>query len=510
MRLIILFVTISLSFNPLRGLAKFKSYADDSIKIKQRRKSTTNVVPGPVNTTLQSQFKNLLSKKFDPDTADINSINPPYDTTLVMNTDFPMPVNKDSYFENALFKKRLDSLQKLIPLNYNEYVQSYINLFIYKRRSLIERLLGESKYYFPIFEKALTKFQMPIELKYLPIIESALNPFAVSRMGATGPWQFMAGTGKDYGLTINGFMDERRDPYRSTQAAAQYLKDMYDRYGDWLLVIASYNCGKGNVDKAIRKAHGSKDFWVIQRYLPKETRTYVPAYIAIAYSMNYATAHGLHCQLPDFNIRTDSILVSQNIALSAIAESLCSSGVELQHLNPQFKYGMVLATSEIPKMIIIPLIDSAKIKALQIQLRLNPEMYAENIPGFRPYDSNHSFLGKLFRHRVHRGETLVIIADRYSCTIKDLKKWNHLHSNWLIPGQKLKVKEIYAGNFSKGTRNRKLKGIHSLRHYKVRKGDTLKEIANRYNIPIKNLKGINRLHSNMVKEGQNLKLVNRI
>ncbi len=454
------------------------------------------------------------------DTFNITSLNLGNDSTLVLAKDFPMPVDENSYFENELYKNRLDSLQKNIPLSYNESVQSYINLYVYKRRALIERLLGEGKYYFPIFEKALASAGVPQELKYLPIIESALNPFAVSKMGATGPWQFMPGTGKDYGLMINKNVDERKDPSRSTEAAAHYLKDMYGRYGDWLLVIASYNCGKGNVDKAIRRSGGTHDFWSIQQFLPRETRTYVPAFIAATYIMNYAPHHGMRLRESSFNIYPDTIPITQTVSLSAIAKNLCISNDEIKRLNPAYKKGLVFGSISSPIQILVPGKSGGQIEgqnnlaneALLSQLKLNPEYFTHVSSDYSKGSEHSFFMSRLIHHRVRSGETLLLIADRYSCEVKELKSWNHLRTARLVPGQKLKVKQSVEVKASKSTTNRyaRIKSSLKTSHYKVRRGDTLELIANRFNTSVNSIKGMNRLHSNLVKTGQSLKVTNRI
>jgi membrane-bound lytic murein transglycosylase D len=467
------------------------------------------LLPHDSTNQKQKSSSKIFSNRFSPlssgDTSQNPYLNTLLDTTLVLPRDFPMPVDENSHFENELYKRRLDSLQKQVPLTYNEYVQSYINLYVYKRRPLIERLLGEGQYYFPIFEKVLIEAGIPAELKYLPIIESALNPFAVSRVGATGPWQFMYGTGKDYGLQINSRLDERRDPYRSTQAAAHYFKDMYQRYGDWLLVIASYNCGKGNIDKAIRRAGGVKDFWQIQKYLPRETRTYVPAFIAATYMMSFAWQHGLHISNPAFSAHPDTLKVDQTVSLSSIAENLCVSELEIKRLNPQYKKGLVEGRSDSPLNIWVPGGNSGKIPSLLSLIKSNPDQFISVSPGFGQEENRRSLFSRFIHYRVRSRETLSSLADRYSCEVQDIKHWNHLRTNQILPGQKLKLKEWVKIGSSNYTRSEK----HTL-HYRVRKGDTLESIALRFNISINHLKGLNRLHSNLVRTGQNLKLKNSI
>ncbi|MBC7418429.1 MAG: lytic transglycosylase domain-containing protein, partial [Pedobacter sp.] len=228
--------------------------------------------------------------------------------------------NQSLFGENYIYKLRLDSIQNTVPLPYNEYVQHYIDIYS-KRKDMFGKMLGLSNYYFPIFEKALAAYDVPKEIKYLTIIESEMNPNARSRVGATGLWQFMFATGKAYGLKIDNYVDERKDPIQASYAAATYFRDAYDELGDWLLALAAYNCGKGNVDRAIAKS-GSRDFWEIRPYLPKETRNYVPAYIAAVYVMNYSSTHQITPQACNLYMKTDTVLVNKFISLPQLANVL--------------------------------------------------------------------------------------------------------------------------------------------------------------------------------------------
>ncbi len=238
-------------------------------------------------------------------------------------------------YADSVYAYRLSLLESEIPLDYNEYVRPYIDLYTIRRRKLSSKILAWSNYYFPQFEQALDREKMPMELKYLAVIESALNPAATSPVGAAGMWQFMAPTGRMYGLKTTASYDERRDVQKSTDAAIKYLRNSYRIYGDWLLVIASYNCGPGNVNKAIRKAGGVKNFWAIQQYLPKETRGYVPAFIAATYMMNYASEHNLY---PSEEVEvyglTDTIQVNNSISLPQVAALSGISIETLKQLNP--------------------------------------------------------------------------------------------------------------------------------------------------------------------------------
>src|SRR6202012_3795591 len=220
----------------------------------------------------------------------------------------------------AVYKRRLDSIQKDVQLDYNEYVQNYIDVYT-RHKEEMGHVLGLAQYYFPIYEKAFREAGIPQEIEYLSIVESKLDPNAVSRVGAMGPWQFMPATAKLYGLAMDEYVDERRDPIQSAYAAAAYLKDAYMEFGDWLLAIASYNCGKSNVERAIQKAN-ALDFWSVRQYLPAETRNYVPAYIAANYVINYAAKHDISPLEGSFSMNTDTVLVDRMLPLSSVAFAL--------------------------------------------------------------------------------------------------------------------------------------------------------------------------------------------
>lgn len=239
--------------------------------------------------------------------------------------------------------ERLGQLPTVIEMPFNSVVRNYIMMYSDRRKQLVENMLGMSLYYMPIFEQALDRYGLPMELKYLPVIESALNPDAVSRAGATGLWQFMLPTATGEGLEVNSLVDQRRDPYTSSDAAARYLKKLYDIFGDWSLAIASYNCGPGNVNKAIRRAggEGKKDFWQIYPYLPAETRGYVPAFIAANYVMNYYDKHNISPALAKKPIVTDTVHISRRVHFEQIRDVLGIPMEELKTLNPQYRTGLI-------------------------------------------------------------------------------------------------------------------------------------------------------------------------
>lgn len=344
---------------------------------------------------------------------------------------------------DSIYKARLQALPCVIELPYNERVRAFLLRYVKRSPKQVARLMRMSEYYFPLFEEALNRYQLPYELKYLPIIESALNPIARSRVGAAGLWQFMPATGKLYGLEINSLVDERMDPIRATDAACRFLSNLYKIYGDWNLVIAAYNCGGGNVNKAIRRAGGKRDFWSIYPFLPSETRNYVPIFIAANYAMNYGHEHGI-CKAPiEKTILTDTICIKQRMHLQQVSEKLEISMEELRRLNPQYSrdilpggkdYTLCLPTEKVGLFIeqqdsIIAHkadslihnrraeIDLAKVTSINGAYRVNGVTY----------------------YTIKNGDTLGGIAKRFHCSVKQLKKWNGLKSDIIRAGKKLKI-----------------------------------------------------------------------
>ncbi len=244
-------------------------------------------------------------------------------------------------FDRDVYVERLTRMPTIMEMPFNEVVQKFIERYSGRLRHSVSYMLGACNFYMPIFEEALEAYGLPLELKYLPVIESALNPKAVSRVGATGLWQFMLTTGKQYGLEVNSLVDERRDPVKASYAAAHYLSDLYKVFGDWSLVIASYNCGPGNINKAIHRAGGAKDYWLIYPYLPRETRGYVPAFIAANYVMNYYSAHNICPMRTKLPLKTDTVVVNRNVHLSQIAAVLDLDIDMLRTLNPEYRRDIV-------------------------------------------------------------------------------------------------------------------------------------------------------------------------
>ena len=423
-------------------------------------------------------------------------------TILRSDTLVPVPVVDEllmASYQNMVYKHRLDSIQKKIPLDYNEYVQSYIDIYTAQRRKAsMAKIIGLAKYYFPIYEKAFRDANMPEELKFLSVVESALNPNAVSRVGATGPWQFMFATARLYGLKMDSYVDERKDPIQASYATAKYLRDAYNDFGDWLLAIASYNCGKGNVMRAMQRS-GGNDFWSIRNYLPAETRGYVPAFIAIAYVMNFYGKHQIIPEECDFSIKTDSVLVNKFVSLGSLSKALNIELSEMAILNPSYKKRIVNGTAGKPKRLILPKTVASDFNNVYAALN---DLDDEVKPTFASNPEDAANAVSIKYHRIRRGETLSSIADRYGVEVQDLKVWNHLHRRGIVPGQKLLVKEALGKEIASPEK----KPIKSYYTYKVRRGDTLNVIADKYDASVESIKSLNTLRSNRLHTGMMLKI----
>lgn len=320
---------------------------------------------------------------------------------------------------DSMIYKRLLSLNTKVPLEYNPIVRGYVSMYLRKMNHSIDVMLSLAEYYFPMFDEVLDKYNVPCELKYLAIIESALNANAVSRAGATGLWQFMMQTGKNYDLEINTFIDERRDPLKSTHAAARYLRDLHKIYNNWPLAIAAYNCGPGNVNKAIARSGGKQSFWEIYSHLPRETRGYIPAYIAAVYMMNFYEKHGLkpeHISIPHAN---DTIVVHKDVDFQSVAKYIGVSVDELKTLNPQYKLQFV-PQSEKGYPLRLP---SNKITAF---LKLQDSIYSYSRDSILNNAVKEWRAVKTITHKVRRNETVNKIASQYGVSVADVRRWNNL------------------------------------------------------------------------------------
>ncbi len=346
---------------------------------------------------------------------------------------------------DAEYRRRLNSLVSPIHLPYNEVVRKYILAYTTTHRGITKRMLGESKYYFPMIERELERQGLPLELKFLSVVESALNPTAVSRVGATGLWQFMLNTGRHYGLEISSMVDQRRNPEEATRAACAYLKELYNIYGDWTLAIASYNCGPGNVNKALQRAgNNAKTYWDIYNYLPRETRNYIPAFVALNYAYNYASEHNIQANDPTVPLVTDTIEIKRNMHLEQVASTLNIPLELLRMLNPQYKLDIIPAAVK-PYPLTLPQQDVCRFIAHEQEIYAKDSIYMNNHlrkDGMvkDSTDWAHTPLPEPKYYKVRKGDTLSAIGKKYGVSVNQLLKWNKLASaNRLRVGQQLKV-----------------------------------------------------------------------
>ncbi len=418
----------------------------------------------------------------------------------------PVNITEETY------RTRLSGLKSPIPLDYNPYVRSYIDLYASKKSYVTSKVLGLSQFYFPLFEQVLDQQGLPLELKYLSVVESALNPLAVSRAGATGIWQFMYNTAKLYGLSISSYVDERRDPYKATKAACQYFKNMYDIYHDWLLVIAAYNCGERNVNKAIARSGGKTNFWEIRRFLPLETRGYVPAFIAVNYIMNYAPQHNIPATTPDISyFETDTVTVTRYVTFEQISGLLEIPPDLVAYLNPSFRRKVIPATADAPYKIVLP---ANKVSAFVA----NVDKLYQLTPGGSE-SGQYEYVTKEVKkyYTVRRGETLSAIARKFDCMTSEIRQWNRMRNNYIAPGQKLLICETVVEKVDKNMRDsiRTAAKTDSLPadsmvknnpppspapantkyiYHTVQPGDTLTSIAQKYQgSTVEQLKEINKI-----------------
>jgi membrane-bound lytic murein transglycosylase D len=441
---------------------------------------------------------------------------------------------------------RLQKAESAVRLSYNPLVRDFIEMYVTRKPYQVEIMLGLTAFYFPIFEEILDKYELPYELKYLAIIESALNPRALSRAGAVGLWQFMYGTAKNLGLEITTFVDERRDIYKSTDAAARYLKQLYDIYKDWHLVIAAYNCGPGNVNKAINRAGGKTDYWQIYYGLPRETRSYVPAYIGATYVMNYYREHQLTPQWPSISLKTDTIIINHYLNLKQVADNLAIDLEALRDLNPMYRRDVIPGTPEkgYPLMIPVELVPVYIEKADTIYRHERDTFFPGNtivLPQAMKYDGGDDFNyeGKVkITYTVKSGDNPGYIADWFDVSVTDLKRWNRISRNLIRVGQKLSIyvpenktdyyRRINNLSFSaKQSMSGKTVPVNTIaeetpatsgliadgsaqefEYYTVRKGDNLWSIAQKYpgisNEDIMRLNNITNAKS--LQAGQKLKI----
>lgn len=391
---------------------------------------------------------------------------------------------------------KLQRIQKEIPLPYNSHIQLFIEKYSHDRyKNYLSNMLSLGTYYFTIYDKVFAEMNVPQQLKYLSIVESALNPHAVSRAGATGPWQFMFATAKMLGLEIDKNEDQRKDPIASTYAAGKYLQEMYDLFGDWHLALAAYNCGPGNVRRAIERS-GLTDptFWELINFLPKETRNYVPAFIALTYVLEYKEDFGIQTQDVHLYPNYEVVNVKQTVAFKELASSLNVDMETIKNLNPQYKRDQVVASLDKPRRIILPPVDPLYYAEVYAVLYDKPFIQSENSLVAQNQNQN-QIDEESFIYSVKKGDNLGAIAKRYKTTVQDLKVWNNLKSNNLSVGQKLVLENQNTSNTQ-------------LAQYTVRKGDTLSGIAKKYTgVTVNSLQEANGLKGTSLKPGMKLRIM---
>lgn len=408
-------------------------------------------------------------------------------------------------FPDSVYAERIDKLrgQTTIELVYNKHVKSFIDVYAVRKREHTCRILGLADIYFPIFEQALDKYDMPLEIKYLAVVESALNPRAGSHAGAKGLWQFMYATGKTYKLNVTSLVDDRMDPVKATEAACQHLLDLYKKYDDWFLALAAYNSGAGNVNKAITRAGGLKNYWAIWPFLPKETRGYVPAFIAVNYVMNYSQEHNLYPTDPGIMADgVDSVTVHEPLHFDQLNEMLNIPMDDIKFFNPQYKANIIPANAKNPMSLRLPekYIDSFIVHEKELYNFVTKKGIDR-----KKLEEEMKKVSDRSVHIVKSGENLGSIAKKYHISVNQLKTWNRLKGTTIYPGQKLIVYSsgapmAQAGNSNPVERSTEQK-IHT-----VKSGENLSVIAKKYRCTVTELKKWNNLKSNTLQIGQKLKV----
>lgn len=441
---------------------------------------------------------------------------------------------------DSIYKQRLTSLHSIIQLSYNSTVRSYINLYANTRKRSSSAILGLAQYYYPKMSAIFDKYDVPEELIYLTIIESSLNPTAVSPAGATGIWQFMYQTGKMYGLEVNTFVDDRRDPMKATDAAARHLRDLYNIFNDWGLAISAYNCGAGNVRKAIARSGGKTNFWEVRPYLPRETQNYFPAYIGAYYMMKFHKVHGISPAPINIPLHVDTIYVKKEVHFGQISHVLNISMEELKSLNPQYKRDVIPAFSKAYPLC-LRTNDVIRFEHMQDSIYKYEydtyfaplQMYVNTFTG----KSDESPTSKKKYHTVRSGESLSKIASKYGISVTELKKMNNLKSNYLKAGQKLVVGYTYvakpatdststtdsttnktpatnantsqdkSATSAQTTPSASSSSSAAYTTYVIKKGDTLAKIASEHGTTVKKLAEYNKISNvNNIVVGQKIKI----
>jgi len=421
----------------------------------------------------------------------------------------------DALLDDSLLAKRIAIMNINSPFEYkyNQDVKQWIKYYL-KHKQFLGRIIGLGELYFPIFEETFSKYEVPLELKYLAVVESALNPNAKSRAGAVGLWQFMYRTGLLYDLNVTSYVDDRRDPYKSTEAAARHMRDLYDIYNDWALVLAAYNAGAGRINRAVLNSGGKTNYWEILHYLPAETRNYVPAFIAVSYIMTYYKELNIVPSPPKFkDVEIDTIAIKYNTNLKTISDFFEIPYEDLKFLNPQYIKDIIPSSENQIYCIRIP-------KKYQMQFYSKEKAFYDTLLAQRTITVDTNITknvpalqntGNVIYHKVQRGQTLSGIAAKYRVTVSDIKRWNNLKSNMIYVGQKLKIysstppsktSSVTSTNTTNQTSSSSAK-TQNIVHV-VKSGETLSGIASKYGVSVNNIKNWNNLSSDKISIGQKL------
>ena len=541
----------------LIATASFYAQEANNVEIIQPKESKISYLDSIKKTFVRDEMASCIDSLWMKELTSTEI----YDDLLndIKNIDVDKKV--DYELSTDLLKERLKQMDEKSPFNieYNIGLENVIKSFLKNRKRSYERLMGISQYYFPLFEEELAKNNIPLEIKYLAVVESALNPRAVSRVGATGLWQFMYQTGKQYGLNIDSYVDDRIEPLKASGAASQYMKNMYKIFGDWDLVLASYNSGPGNVAKAIRRSGGQQNYWNIRKNLPKETQGYLPAFLATMYIFEYHKEHGI---VPDKAIAnqfaTDTVMVKNHMTFKQISNLLDIPITEIQFFNPSYKRNEIPHITGEEHFLRLPKDKIAVFTSNEdkVYAYINYEESKRERPNERlanakskdsasVFETENKFVTRTRIHRVRRGDNLSEIADKYNVTVAEIKHWNGLRSNKAPVGKKLKivstesiayrVKKENIKQVSKDTSVVKAKDLFTakntevavvepriekvyktekvisykdvVKQYKVKRGDNLGEIADKYDVSITELKKWNHLKKNTVQAGKSLKII---
>nr|WKN38142.1 transglycosylase SLT domain-containing protein [Tunicatimonas sp. TK19036] len=426
----------------------------------------------------------------------------PTDTVVLYQPAYDFEYVPDASYE--LVEDRIACIQSDIPLTYNHRVKSFIDYFTVRDREYTRMVIRRKDIYFPIFEKSLEKYGLPKDLKYLAIVESGLKPEARSRVGAVGLWQFMPSTGRMFGLKQDWYVDERQNPEKSTDAACKYLKQLYNMFGDWELALAAYNTGPGNVRKAIRRSGYKKGFWEIYNYLPRETRSYVPQFVAIAYTLNHIDEHNLWEETPDYLVEADTVLVSQFASLKVLAEQLNVCEDDLVRLNPELRQAAVPENaSNYPLRIPADMADYLAANSSTILDSAGSDVIKKQFVAQVQQTSGSTYGRTKVTYRVRQGDVLGKIAERHGVGLSEVRRWNNIRGSRIYAGQRLtlyvKSSQVAVASASSP------QPIPAGKYHLVQPGDSLWEISRKYEgLTVAKIKQLNNLSNNSIKPGQKL------